>query len=64
MKIEGEKVIPIEVKSGKIEDKPLRIFMKKFKAAAGQILVYDADESQITFDGMLIKVEAFYKRLL
>ena len=36
--------IPIEIKYGKIEDKGVKIFMKKFKIKKGYIISYDKEE--------------------
>ena len=40
IKIEKEKILPIEIKYGKIEVGPLKLFMKKFKVKKGIILSY------------------------
>lgn len=52
-------ILPIEIKSGKIEYRTLKLFMKKFKVDKGIILTYDTKEE---ING--IEVIPFYEFLL
>ncbi len=63
VKIEENKVLPIEVKSGKIEYDSLKLFMKKFKVNKGIILTYQAKD-KVNFNGKEIEVLPFYEYLL
>lgn len=58
-----ETILPIEIKSSKIEDKPLKLFMKKFKVNNGIILTYDTKGTK-KINGMEIDIIPFYEYLL
>lgn len=59
VKLVNEKIVPIEIKTSKIEYKTLKRFMKKFKTDKGIILTYDVTEK---IEG--IEVIPFYEFLL
>lgn len=63
IKIKENKVLPIEVKSGKIEYNSLKLFMKKFKVPKGIILTYQIKD-KINFDSGEIEILPFYEYLL
>ncbi|MEW5896994.1 MAG: ATP-binding protein [Nanoarchaeota archaeon] len=44
IKLTDEEILPIEIKSAKIELKPLKLFLKKFKISKGLVLTYDKKE--------------------
>ncbi len=56
-------ILPIEIKYSKIDIKPLKLFMKKFKVKKGLILTYDKKE-HIRLNGKEIVVIPFYESLL
>ncbi len=58
-----KEIFPIEIKVSKIQEKPLKLFMKKFKLKKGLILTYEKEE-KIIFDGKEISITPFYKYLL
>jgi predicted AAA+ superfamily ATPase len=60
IKIYENKILPIEVKTGKIEIKALNYFMKSFKVRQGIVLSYE-QEVKLTEE---ITAIPFYKRLL
>ncbi len=57
------KIIPIEIKYSKLDIKPLRTFMKKFRIDKGIILTYDK-EGKAEFDKGRIEIVPFYKYML
>ena len=59
IKIEEDKILPIEIKSSEIDIKPMKIFMKKFKIERGVIVSYDKKEK---VNG--IEIIPFYEFLL
>ena len=63
IKIEKEKILPIEIKYGKIEVGPLKLFMKKFKVKKGIILSYETKDV-IKWEGNEIEVIPFYEYAL
>lgn len=63
IKIEKENVIPIEIKYGKIEVNPLKLFMKKFKVKKGMILSYETKD-MIKWNESEIEIIPFYEYAL
>lgn len=61
--VDDKKIIPVEVKSGKIEVKPLLHFMEKFKVKEGLVISLE-QEKEIERKGRKIKVIPAYKFLL
>ncbi len=61
--IADEKLIPIEIKYGKIDIKGLSVFMKKFKTDTGYILSPEKEQTH-KFDGKIISVVPAFKFLL
>lgn len=62
IKMTNNKIIPIEIKSSKIDTKPLSIFMNKFKIKTGLIVTYDKKDS-IKLNGKEINIVPFYEYL-
>jgi len=63
VKMIDDKIVPIEIKYSRIETKPIKLFMKKFKVDEGIILTYDK-EKEIDFNGKKIRAIPFYKYFL
>ncbi len=61
--IDGSEIVPIEITSSKIDYRPLRLFMKKFKLAKGIVISYSKKE-HLNLDGRSIKIIPFYEYLL
>ena len=61
--LDDDKLIPIEIKYGKIETKSLLSFMKKFNVKEGVILSYD-QEKRVKHENKIIKVIPAFKFLL
>lgn len=59
IQVTGDKIFPIEVKSSKIDYKPIQLFIKKFKLDGGAIVSYDLKEKSGN-----IEVIPFYEFLL
>lgn len=63
IKLTDDNVLPIEIKYSKIDTRPLRLFMKKFKIKKGMILTYQKKE-KIRIDKKEIDIIPFYEYLL
>ena len=63
IKITNENLLPIEVKTSKIELKGLKNFMKKFNVDKGLIITYEKN-AKIDLLGKVIEVIPFYEYLL
>lgn len=63
VKLVNQKILPIEIKLSKIDDKAMKIFMKKFNVDEGLILTYEKKED-VKIDGRKIKILPFYEYLL
>jgi len=61
--IADEKVVPVEIKAGKIETKGLVTFMKKFGVDKGYIVTLDREE-RLVVRGKVIEVVKGYKFLM
>lgn len=61
--IADEKVVPVEIKAGKIETKGLVTFMEKFGVDKGYIVTPDREE-RLEVDGKVIEVVKGYKFLM
>ncbi len=62
IKIINNEIVPIEIKTSKIDTKPLSVFMNKFKVNIGLILTYDKKDI-IKLNGKEINVVPFYEYL-
>ena len=63
IRVNDNEIIPIEIKSSKIDYRPLKLFMKKFKLIKGVVISYNKKE-HLSFDKKSIKVIPFYEYLL
>ena len=61
--LKDKTITPVEVKAGKIEDKPLKLFMKKYKVSNGIIITYDKNGKTI-YGKNKIKIIPFYEYAL
>lgn len=57
------KILPIEIKSSRVDDRAIKVFMKKFNVNEGLILTYER-RGEIKVDGKEIKIQPFYEYLL
>ncbi len=54
---------PIEIKSSKIDDKAIRLFLKKFGVKKGMIMTYETKDKRV-YDGKEIEIVPFYEYFL
>jgi len=63
IKLIDNNILPIEIKYSKIDNKALKLFMRKFKINLGVIITFDRKET-INIDSKKIKIVPFYEYLL